>query len=65
MSDSKIGRMAERQKTVEPSLSYPFLTDDATVQFIKKSKVIFVMRGLPGSGKSTIVRSIKEVSLNW
>ena len=39
---------------------FPFLTDDATVHHVITSRVMFVMRGLPGSGKSTIVRLIQD-----
>ena len=38
-----------------------FLTDPESVQWIKNNRVIFIMRGLPGSGKSTLVKSITEV----
>ena len=30
--------------------NHPFLKHDLTIQFIKKSKVMYIMRGLPGSG---------------
>ena len=42
-------------------LDFPFLTDSETIQWIKKNRVIFIMRGLPGSGKSTLVNAITEV----
>lgn len=42
-------------------LNFPFLTDDRCIQFIKNSKVIFMLRGLPGSGKSTVAKQIKQV----
>ena len=41
-------------------LSFPFLTDDLTQKHVIKSRVMFIMRGLPGSGKSTIVRNIRD-----
>ena len=41
-------------------LNFPFLTDDLTQKHVIKSRVMFIMRGLPGSGKSTIVRLIRE-----
>ncbi len=47
---------------VKPSLNFPFLVDEKTVEHVKKSTVMFILRGLPGSGKSTIVRKIKEVN---
>lgn len=36
-----------------------FLRSRETIRHIRSSKVFFIMRGLPGSGKSTLVRSIK------
>ena len=38
---------------------FPFMDDDKTVTYIKHSKVMFIMRGLSGSGKSTIVRALQ------
>ena len=40
-------------------LDFPFLTDEA-VQYLRSSRTMFVMRGLPGSGKSTVVRKLLE-----
>ena len=42
-------------------LDFPFLIDENTVKWVKSNNVIFIMRGLPGSGKSTIVKSMKNV----
>ncbi|XP_060590391.1 2',3'-cyclic-nucleotide 3'-phosphodiesterase-like isoform X2 [Ruditapes philippinarum] len=39
----------------------PYLSDAATVDFIKHSHTMFIMRGLPGSGKSTLVKCLQEV----
>lgn len=46
---------------VEETLNFPFLRDVDSIEFIKNSKVMFIMRGLPGSGKSVIARQIKQV----
>ena len=35
----------------------PMLTDESTVDWISRNNVMVVMRGLPGSGKSTLVRN--------
>ena len=35
----------------------PMLKDESTVDWISRNNVVVVMRGLPGSGKSTLVRS--------
>jgi hypothetical protein len=40
---------------------FPFLNDKQTIEFIKRSKVMFINRGLPGSGKSTLSRKIAAV----
>ena len=40
-------------------LDFPFLTEES-VQYLKLSRTMFVMRGLPGSGKSTVVRKLLE-----
>ncbi|KAH3891879.1 hypothetical protein DPMN_015989, partial [Dreissena polymorpha] len=39
----------------------PFLSDASTIEYIKTSHIIFIMRGLPGSGKSTLVRGLEQV----
>lgn len=38
---------------------FSFLRSRETIKYIRSSKVMFIMRGLPGSGKSTLVRAIK------
>lgn len=40
------------------TLDFPFLHDWQTKKLIRRSKVLFIIRGLPGSGKSTIVKAI-------
>ena len=40
---------------------FQFLSDAHCIQFIRNSKVMFIMRGLPGSGKSTIANQIKQL----
>lgn len=37
-----------------------FLSDPSTVEFIRNSHTMFIMRGLPGSGKSTLVRCLQQ-----
>lgn len=44
----------------DPTLDFPFLRDHQTRQLIERSKVLFIMRGLPGSGKSTVVKAITD-----
>ena len=45
----------------QPHMNFPFLVDDNTISWIRSNHVMFVMRGLPGSGKSTLVNAIKSV----
>ncbi len=40
---------------------FPYLNDQNTIEFIEQSKVMFINRGLPGSGKSTLSKKIKEL----
>jgi len=41
-------------------LDFGFLQDTRTVQHCHASRVMFMMRGLPGSGKSTVVKAIRR-----
>lgn len=47
----------------DSALKFPFLCDPSTKRVIQRSKVLFLMRGLSGSGKSTVVRAITETYL--
>uniref|UniRef100_A0A8W8KSP8 Uncharacterized protein n=1 Tax=Magallana gigas TaxID=29159 RepID=A0A8W8KSP8_MAGGI len=47
--------------TKDPSLDFPCLRDPKTITYIKSSKTVFIMRGVSGSGKSTIARAIQKV----
>lgn len=40
---------------------FPFLSDPDTVNFIKRSHTMFIMRGLPGSGKSMLVKCLQQM----
>ena len=42
----------------EEYLQFPFLTDERSRKWVSDNPVLFVMRGLSGSGKSTVVRAI-------
>ena len=42
-------------------LKLPFLKDKLTVDYVNVSKVMFIMRGLPGSGRPLVVKHIKSV----
>ena len=52
---------AELNKAIKAVGSFPFLSDDRTVVHVKKTKVMFIMRGLPGSGKSKIALLLQKV----
>ncbi len=47
----------------DPGLEFPFLVDDATIAWMTKedARVMLIMRGLPGSGKSTVVKEVLRV----
>lgn len=55
-----VGRDDVDNNREEFLVDFPFLLDDSTVRYIKGSRVMVVMRGLPGSGKSYIVSMFKE-----
>ena len=42
-------------------LDFPFLEDPCTVKWISQNRIVFLMRGLPGSGKSFLMNAIIEV----
>lgn len=42
-------------------LDYPFIQDETTISYIAKANTLFVMRGAPGSGKSTVAWAIKSL----
>ncbi|MBN3283050.1 CN37 phosphodiesterase, partial [Polyodon spathula] len=44
----------------EGSLPFPFLDDEASVEAYRESRTLFIMRGLPGSGKSALANTIAE-----
>ena len=46
---------------ISKELDFHFLHNEKTKQYIKNCQVLFIMRGLPGSGKSTIVLEIVKV----
>lgn len=45
----------------DPYLDFPFLRNPKTITYIKSSKTVFIMRGVSGSGKSTIARAIQKI----
>ncbi|XP_023219346.1 neither inactivation nor afterpotential protein C-like [Centruroides sculpturatus] len=44
----------------DATLDFPFIQDENTLQFFQKSKIMIILRGLPGSGKSYLANRIKE-----
>ena len=49
---------------IHPYLQFSFLTDVSTITWFKRNHVLIIMRGLPGSGKSTLTKSILLVYAN-
>ena len=42
-------------------LDFPFLEDQNTINWIRQNRTVFLMRGLPGSGKSFLVNALTEM----
>jgi len=42
-------------------IDFPFITETVTSDWIRSNQVMFILRGLPGSGKSTIVKKLREL----
>ncbi|XP_043860000.1 LOW QUALITY PROTEIN: 2',3'-cyclic-nucleotide 3'-phosphodiesterase [Dromiciops gliroides] len=53
-------KMSSSAAKDKPELQFPFLVDEETVNTIRECKTLFVLRGLPGSGKSTVARAIMD-----
>ncbi|CAC5398331.1 CNP [Mytilus coruscus] len=45
----------------DKTVNFPFLCDEPTISHVKRSKTMFIMRGVSGSGKSTLVRLIGNI----
>lgn len=48
---------------IKKYLDFPFLTDPATIEYLRHrgTKLMIILRGCPGSGKSMVVQKMKEV----
>ncbi|XP_051894598.1 2',3'-cyclic-nucleotide 3'-phosphodiesterase-like isoform X3 [Pristis pectinata] len=55
----KMGGKSSKPKVTQCN-SFPFLEDRNTIETIKEAHSFFILRGLPGSGKSTIAKKITE-----
>ncbi|XP_054449625.1 2',3'-cyclic-nucleotide 3'-phosphodiesterase [Pteronotus mesoamericanus] len=44
----------------KPELQFPFLQDEETVSTLQECKTFFILRGLPGSGKSALAQVIMD-----
>ena len=51
-------KSVEIEESGKSYLDFPFLRNSQTIDFISNNKVMFIMRGLSGSGKSTVVREL-------
>ncbi|XP_072927564.1 2',3'-cyclic-nucleotide 3'-phosphodiesterase [Hemitrygon akajei] len=55
----RMGIKGSKSKPIR-STNFPFLEDSNTIEAIKADHSLFILRGLPGSGKSTIAKQITE-----
>lgn len=60
-TDIKISVDYPKPASCSTYLDHPFLTDIPSMNSLTNSLTMVIMRGLPGSGKSTVVRKLKEV----
>ncbi|XP_069108210.1 2',3'-cyclic-nucleotide 3'-phosphodiesterase-like [Argopecten irradians] len=45
----------------EDTMDFPFFRDQKTINHIQKCQTMFIMRGPPGSGKSSLVRQLESI----
>ncbi|XP_013390647.1 2',3'-cyclic-nucleotide 3'-phosphodiesterase isoform X1 [Lingula anatina] len=50
----------KKKQQHDESTNFPFLQDADTIAYIKRSQVVFIMRGVAGSGKTTLAKLIKK-----
>ncbi|XP_006006438.1 2',3'-cyclic-nucleotide 3'-phosphodiesterase isoform X1 [Latimeria chalumnae] len=51
---------SQASETIQENMDFPFLEDSRSIATIRESKIFFIIRGLPGSGKSYLAKSIKD-----
>ncbi|XP_048846915.1 2',3'-cyclic-nucleotide 3'-phosphodiesterase [Brienomyrus brachyistius] len=56
--DKQVSDDAQATEIAEGSLSFTFLEDEATMVLVRSSRTLFIVRGLPGSGKSKLASTI-------
>ncbi|XP_045611248.2 2',3'-cyclic-nucleotide 3'-phosphodiesterase isoform X1 [Procambarus clarkii] len=59
--DTSTISQSREQLDNEDYLRFPILLDKKTIEYAEKSKVMIILKGLPGSGKSHIARRIQKV----
>ncbi|KAK7076085.1 hypothetical protein SK128_006482 [Halocaridina rubra] len=42
-------------------MNFPVLMEDYTIDYVKRNKLMVILKGLPGSGKTTISENLREV----
>nr|XP_023691323.1 2',3'-cyclic-nucleotide 3'-phosphodiesterase isoform X1 [Paramormyrops kingsleyae]XP_023691325.1 2',3'-cyclic-nucleotide 3'-phosphodiesterase isoform X1 [Paramormyrops kingsleyae] len=56
--DKQASEDAQATEIAEGSFSFTFLEDEATTAFVRSSRTLIIVRGLPGSGKSKLASTI-------
>ena len=42
-------------------MSFPITQDRRSIEYVRKNKLMVIMKGLPGSGKSSVTRKLQEI----
>ena len=54
------GRSNKKKRAQQQFLDFPFIKHDDTARLLPRFRVMFILRGLPGSGKSTVADAILQ-----
>lgn len=60
-AEDELARLLEKKLDLNSSFGHVFLNDEESIKLIRQSRIMFINRGLPGSGKSTLSKKIASV----